>query len=242
MQAKTHGLIGHAPSEGVGAKSVRFSGSRSWRLFVLSPANVRSVRGNLLFRESGQSALWQRLRNGRVPVGEVFSFISGLYFRGKLAYARAFANAPAGIPGIVLITSSAGLVSPDQLVTLEDLREMAMGRVDASDSGYRIPLESDARLLCEHMGSHCEVVLLGSIATPKYTEPLLSVFGERLMFPGEFVGRGDMSRGGLLLRCVREQTELAYVPVLGASLRGARPSRLPKPARRSASTVRRSRP
>src|SRR5262249_62023500 len=91
----------------------------------------------------------------------------------------------------------------------------------------------DAQLLREHMGARCEVVLLGSIATPKYIEPL-SIFGERLVFPAEFVGRGDMSRGGLLLRCVREQTELSYVPVAGAVRHGARPPKLPKLAARPA--------
>jgi hypothetical protein len=78
----------------------------------------------------------------------------------------------------------------------------------------------------------CEVVLLGSVATPKYVEPLLGIFGERLMFPAEFVGRGDMSRGGLLLRYAREQAQLTYVPVAGAVRHGARPPRLPKLARR----------
>src|SRR5438477_13153763 len=74
----------------------------------------------------------------------------------------------------------------------------------------------------------CEIVLLGSIATPKYVEPLLGIFGERLLFPSEFVGRGDMSRGGLLLRCLREQVELKYVPVNGTVRNGTRPAKLPR--------------
>jgi predicted kinase len=78
------------------------------------------------------------------------------------------------------------------------------------------------------MGADCEVVLLGSVATPKYVEPLLEIFGERLMFPQEFVGRGDMSRGGLMLRCASEMRELTYVPVAGAVRHGARPPKLPK--------------
>jgi hypothetical protein len=56
---------------------------------------------------------------------------------------------------------------------------------------------------------------------------LLAVLGERLHFPAEFVGRGDMSRGGLLLRAVRAGVELAYLPVAGAVRHGARPPRLP---------------
>jgi hypothetical protein len=53
---------------------------------------------------------------------------------------------------------------------------------------------------------------------------------ERLLFPAEFVGRGDMSRGGLMLRCVDQRTELSYVPVQGAMRRGARPPKLPPDA------------
>ena len=71
-------------------------------------------------------------------------------------------------------------------------------------------------------------MLLGSVATSKYVEPLLGIFGERLMFPAEFVGRGDMSRGGLLLRSARDQVQLKYVPVAGAARNGARPAKLPK--------------
>ena len=74
-------------------------------------------------------------------------------------------------------------------------------------------------------------MLLGSIATGKYVDPLLAVLGERLRFPADFVGRGDMSRGGLLLRCARAGTELTYVAVRDAARRGPRPPRLPPPAR-----------
>src|SRR5262249_43695783 len=145
---------------------------------------------------------------------------------GKLAYARAFADPPTDIPGIVVITAAGGLISPDKLVTQDELREITAGRVDAGDSRYRIPLERDAQLLRNQIGPRCEVVLLGSIATPKYIDPLLGMFEESLLFPAEFVGRGDMSRGGLLLRCVREQTQLAYVPVAGAVHHGMRPPKL----------------
>jgi len=143
-------------------------------------------------------------------LGEVFSFISGLYFRGKLAYARAYADPPPGVPGIMVITAARGLVSPDKVVTLEELCEISSVPVAATESRYRIPLERDARALSAAMGEDCEAVLLGSIATPKYVVPLSGLFGARLVFPSEFVGRGDMSRGGLLLRCVREGSQLEY--------------------------------
>ena len=72
-----------------------------------------------------------------------------------------------------------------------------------------------------------EVVLLGSIASAKYVDLLTAVLGPRLLFPSDFVGRGDMSRGGLMLRCVQERRELPYVPLVGAQRRGSRPARLP---------------
>ena len=84
-----------------------------------------------------------------------------------------------------------------------------------------------ARALDEELGPDCEVVLLGSIASAKYVDILTDVFGDRLLFPVDFVGRGDMSRGGLLLRAVRSGEELPYVPVTGAVRHGPRPPRLP---------------
>jgi len=198
------------------------------RIFLLSPANAAGARAKMILREAAAFPLAVRLREEGLALGEVFSFISGLYFRGKLAYARAHAAPPSGLPGSVVITASGGLVSPDRMFRLADLLEITNGDIAAGAPGYRVPLERDARLLYEHMGSESEVVLLGSVATPKYVEPLLEIFGERLMFPQEFVGRGDMSRGGLMLRYAREMRELTYVPVAGAIRHGTRPPKLPK--------------
>lgn len=152
-------------------------------------------------------------------IGEIFTFLSGLYFRGKLTYARAFAPPNA----IRVITSDRGLVPPDQRLTLADLRSMARGAIDPESRRYRAPFLRDARLLDQ---PGVEVVLLGSIATGKYADLLLEVFGERLVFPEAFVGRGDMSRGGLMLRAAREQEELTYIPLSGAVRHGSRPARL----------------
>jgi predicted kinase len=195
---------------------------------LLSPANAAGVRAKMILRDAATFPLAVQLREEGLPLGEVFSFISGLYFRGKLAYARAHALPPSGVPGIVVITASGGLVSPDRLFRLPDLLEITSGDIGAGEPAYRVPLERDARLLSEHMGAECEVVLLGSVATPKYVEPLLEIFGERLLFPQEFVGRGDMSRGGLMLRYASEGKELTYVPVAGAVRHGTRPPKLAK--------------
>ena len=69
------------------------------RVFLLSPASCHGERARLLLRDEACFDLALRLRGEGAPLGEVFSFLSGLYFRGKLAYARAFAaSAAAGGP------------------------------------------------------------------------------------------------------------------------------------------------
>jgi hypothetical protein len=173
-----------------------------------------------------------RLRTGGgAPLGEVFSFLSGLYFRGKLAYARAFAAPPEPRSalcesGVFVITPTAGLRSVDTIVTREALQRFARGNVDPADARYRRPLEQSAKALAADVGCDCDVVLLGSIASAKYVDVLLKIFGARLLFPIDFVGRGDMSRGGLLLRCAASGDELPYVPVAGAIRHGQRPAKL----------------
>lgn len=191
------------------------------RVFLLSPANAAGPRGVLL-RTSPHIELGARLRAaGGAPLGEIYRFISALYFRGKLTYADRFA------PGRTLvITPCRGLLPPDTPITYDDFIELASVPIAPDEPRYRDPLVRDlARLAATWPG---EVVLLGSVASPKYTAPLLDALGTRLLFPATFVGRGDMSRGGLLLRAARDGDELAYVPVAGATLNGTRPPRLPK--------------
>jgi hypothetical protein len=138
------------------------------RIFLLSPANVAGIRAGLVMDEKGDSEMARRLRQDGVPLGQLFGFMSGLYFRGKLAYAQAFAAAPPDVAGAFVITVSGGLVPADTLVTLDRLREISVGSIDPSDERYRTPLDRDAQLLSEAAGANCEIVLLGSIATPKY--------------------------------------------------------------------------
>ena len=201
-------------------------GGKRERVFLLSPANAGGVRARWLSREGATFELAQRLRTEGASLGEIFSFISGLYFRGKLTYARAFATAPAGVRGVHVITACGGLIGPEERMSCARLAEISAGDVHAGEPKYREPLERDARRLAESISAECEVVLLGSVATPKYVEPLLSVFGERLVFPTEFAGRGDMSRGGLMLRCVSSGVELQYVAVQSGQRHGAKPPKL----------------
>lgn len=153
--------------------------------------------------------------------------MSALYFRGKLAYACAFANPPANVPGVLVIMPSRGLLRPETMMSLDELRKILPTAVDLADDRYVGPLKRDARPLKENIGPDVQIVLLGSIATPKYVEPLLEVFGVQLVFPSAFVGRGNMSRGGLLLHCVRENHQLDYIPIAAAVRTGSRPARLP---------------
>jgi hypothetical protein len=214
------------PETVTGAPVSPYTSSLRSRVFLLSPADSSGVRARLLLREEAGFELATRVRESGAPLGEIFSFISGLYFRGKLTYARVFSE-PCGTlhSAIHIITSSQGLLTPETVLGRSALSEMAAVPIEASNPAYRGPLERDALSLRERLGSDGQVVLLGSIATSKYVEPLLEIFGEQLVFPVEFVGRGDMSRGGLLLRAARDRAQLSYISLYGARRHGPR---LPK--------------
>ncbi len=170
---------------------------------------------------SRTSAMAARLRVEGMPIGDVFAWLSALYFRGKLTYAQRFAR-----HGVYVMAPGRGLVPPALPISGQDLR--AMGEVDLETDAFAAPLRRDAVALAARLRPRTRVVLLGSIATGKYVDTLLAVFGRRLVFPGAFVGRGDMSRGGLLLRSARGGEELSYVPIAGAVRHGKRPPKLPK--------------
>jgi hypothetical protein len=195
------------------------------QLFLLSPAYCGGRRASYLLRDGSTLELATKLAAGTLTLGEAFSFMSGLYFRGKLGYARAFGR---HATPVLVITPTRGLVPPETPITADVLREFAEVDVDAGDRRYRQPLERSVRMLTRSLGADTRIVLLGSIATGKYVDVLTRAFGERLHFPSDFVGRGDMSRGGLMLRSVASGLELEYTP-LAADVRrhGARPPKLP---------------
>jgi hypothetical protein len=185
----------------------------STRVFLLSPATCGGERAQMVMSPRASFPLARQLRTREgAPLGDVFSFLSGLYFRGKLAYARAFAAPPTDAPGVLVITPDAGLRPPEVPLTRAGLRAAARVDISVDSRRYRRPLERDARALAAALPPETEIVLLGSIATDKYLAPLGAVFGERLAYPLDFAGRGDMSRGALLLRCVAARSELAYAP------------------------------
>ena len=202
------------------------------RIFLLSPANCSGRRASQVISERAAFPLAHRLRSAEgAPLGELFAFVSGLYFRGKLAYARRFAAPPdPGDPlvagGILVITPNAGLRGAEVAVTRASIQAFAGEPIDLTNERYARPLERSAKTLRGAVGAECEVVLLGSVASGKYVDVLQPVFGDRLLFPPSFVGRGDMSRGGLMLRCADSGDELEYVPIAGAVRHGPRPPKL----------------
>ncbi len=171
----------------------------------------------MLLEGRGEFELAARLRSGSAPLGELMSFLSALYFRGKLAYSLRFAT-----HGVWVITPDRGLLPPDTPITLGDLQRVAAVPSDAAEPRYTAPLHDSASALRDRLPSAADVVLLGSIATSKYADVLLDTFGRTLLFPSAFVGRGDMSRGGLLLRAASSGNELEYLPLDGATRRGPR--------------------
>jgi hypothetical protein len=196
----------------------------SVQVFLLSPAYCGGRRAAVLLKEGAASRLAERLREGSLTLGEAFTFLSGLYFRGKLTYATAFAM-PA--EGTLIITPTRGLQPPGMRVSIKLLREFAAVDVGADDPRYRKPLERDVARLAAALPADGRVVLLGSVATGKYVDILSAQLGPRLHFPTSFIGRGDMSRGGLLLRSAHAATELDYAVVDPAAKRtGARPPKL----------------
>lgn len=193
-------------------------------VFLLSPAFCGGRRAAILLNTKSEAATAREFRAGAMTLGRAFAFMSGLYFRGKLTYAERF-----GDP--LVITPTRGLQPPSRPFNLELLREFAVGDVSLDNPEYRQALEKDAKALARRLGKEHgrdgHVVLLGSVASGKYVDILLPILGDRLRYPVSFIGRGDMSRGGLLLRSAASGEELEYEPLTaGVRPRGPRPPKL----------------
>ncbi|MFT3698834.1 MAG: hypothetical protein QM831_37150 [Kofleriaceae bacterium] len=193
-------------------------------LFLLSPARSGGPRAQQLARS--ESPLGTQLRAGTAPLGEVFAWLSALYFRGKLAYARAFADPSPGSPGSLVIAPALGLTPPETAISVDDLA--LMGRTPVESPEFTAHLRTAAEAIHAELDLTTDIVLLGSIATGKYVDALVDIFGARLLFPSEFVGRGDMSRGGMMLRAARAGEPLTYAMLAGAERHGKRPAKLPR--------------
>src|SRR5579862_6354696 len=97
------------------------------KIFLLSPANLKGIRGQRLLDPDLNSELGARLWQQGVPLAEFFCYTSSLYFRGKLAYAQLFSQPPAGLQGFFIITSSSGLLTPDTVVDIAKAKDLASG-------------------------------------------------------------------------------------------------------------------
>jgi hypothetical protein len=189
-------------------------------VFLLSPAFCGGRRAGILLNPKSEATTVLEFRSGRMTLGRAFTFMSGLYFRGKLSYAERFGEA-------LVITPTRGLQSPSLPFNLSLLREFAVGDVSLDNPEYRSALERDAQALAKRIGARSQVVLLGSVASGKYVDVLLPILGTRLRYPTAFIGRGDMSRGGLMLRSAASGIELDYDALTaGVRPRGARPPKL----------------
>jgi len=189
-------------------------------VFLLSPAFCGGRRAAILLNTKSDAVTAREFRSGQMSLGRAFAFMSGLYFRGKLTYADRFGDA-------LVITPTRGLQPPSLPFTLKLLREFAVGDVSLDNPGYRRALERDALALAGRVGDTGQVVLLGSVASGKYVDILLPILGDRLRYPVDFIGRGDMSRGGLMLRSAASGVELEYQSLTaGVRPRGPRPPKL----------------
>ena len=189
-------------------------------VFLLSPAYCGGRRAGILLNPKSEAATVLELRSGTMTLGRAFAFISGLYFRGKLAYAECFGEA-------LVITPTRGLQPASVPFNLSLLREFAVGDVSLDNPEYRSALARDATALATRIGKRSPVVLLGSVASGKYVDVLLPILGDRLRYPTAFIGRGDMSRGGLMLRSAASGIELEYEALTaGIRPRGPRPPKL----------------
>jgi hypothetical protein len=197
------------------------------RIFLLSPATTEGLRAQQLTSPRARFGAAERYRSPEgVTIGEAFTFMSSLYFRGKIGYARHFAAPPPELAlgtqddGILVIAPGFGLVPPSWRITAEEMKKLRRTPVDLKSRAYCAPMKKHVEQLRD-LAPAAWVVLLGSVATGKYVDLLLPALGDRLLFPRDFAGAGDMKRGGMMLRAVREDQELAYV-TLDAPRRRAR--------------------
>src|SRR3989442_11924814 len=149
------------------------------RIFLLSPANCAGLRARLVMRREARFDLGRRVRDpGGAPLGEVMTFMSGLYFRGKLAYARAFAAppdpaCPVTRDGVLVIAPGAGLKPAAAAVSLRELTAFARVDVAADNPRYRRPLLAAPRTVAPRIGDDCGLGPLRSTASDRVVQPLV---------------------------------------------------------------------
>ena len=215
------------------------------KVFVLSPATTHGAKARVLTASEPRTPAARQLHGPQgMTLGEVFTYLSGLYFRGKLAYARVFAAAPPclGGAGIYVITPTDGLLDPDSALGVSDLERFASA-AEGSAAG-RVAFEKAVQSLERAMGPSCDVILLGSVGSGKYSDVLEPVLGDRLLFPRRLYKEGQLQRGAMLLEHAERGEELEYAPLarLRQELGPNRPLKERDRCPRAAAAVRRGRP
>ena len=104
------------------------------RIFLLSPAKAGGRRYSILTSDKANFELALKFRAGSATLGEIYSFISGLYFRGKMAYAGAFGAIPGQSSNALVIVPGLGLLPPETVFSLEQLRATAEIAVDEDNA------------------------------------------------------------------------------------------------------------
>src|SRR5207247_10820655 len=102
------------------------------RIFLLSPARCSGERASLIYSQRAKFPLALRLRSGEATLGETFSFLSGLYFRGKLAYSQRFTPPDR----IWVMPINQGLLPPHTPVSLKQLQRMAAVQIAVDEPRY----------------------------------------------------------------------------------------------------------
>ena len=188
---------------------------------VLSPQAAFAARRGSCARAQG------------APLGDVFTFVSGLYFRGKLAYARRFASPPE--PRIRRRLGRARhhaerrAPQPETPVTRRRAARLRRRRRRSRPTRATGGRSSGARARwLREIGADCEVVLLGSIASPKYVDVLLDDLRRAPAVPDRFRRpRRHEPRRPAAAQARARASSSTYAPMAGAVRHGARPPKLP---------------
>ena len=169
------------------------TGDRAPRVFLLSPARPAGVRAEQLTSPRARFGAAQRYRSPEgVTLEEAFTFMSSLYFRGKITYARHFAAPPPELAfgtaddGILVIAPGFGLMPPSWRITEERMRKLRRTPVDLKNRSYCEPLRQHAAQRMEQgvvvefdrcRGVRSAVDDAGGLARPAHAPRCAPAFG-----------------------------------------------------------------
>jgi hypothetical protein len=161
VRGKAHGQAPRDP-RGIEPVLAVFTSESMSTFFLLSPASLNGLRAKQLTSPRAKFELAQQYRTEEgVAIADAFAFMSALYFRGKIAYARAFA----ATDSIFVITPGYGLVPPDWRITEERMKRMRRTDIDVASRNYVRPLREHARELAANCGDDARVGRRGGVAT-----------------------------------------------------------------------------